>query len=725
MMDKCFFYKYEKNTDNAILTVIITYRTNIYYDMFERIKYRKKYDKNISNKISFLIVDDGSSTTDSDTAKEICKQNNFNYLYIDSQDKPFSPSRSRNIGAQYANTKYIVHEDIDLCPYNGYYNTLLQEIEDSDLINNNDDFITVPVAYLTDIASQEYLKNPIEKRKEFLNDLMHGKTDWYEFFMPASSVIIIARHYYLSIGGYNENFRGWGLEDLEFAFRITRLAKKFHTPHDYKKLITTNFSRQFDYCGWRAQFRLHGELFNRKGIILFHIKHPIDRTWRNKNKHSNNEKLFQQCIELFETKGHYLPCLPDIHQGRSLIFGKGCFVYSRYLRPIWGDIHIQPYEHFNDVNVLDYIKENNISRVVFTNPYANDARIKIYNIIRKANIQYFVVERGALRDSIYIDHTGFCCESHLYHEKYWNHELSKEEKEYVYRYIREEKDCDNSLERQNSRIERRLLMDKLNIPSGKKILFIPLQSRSDTTTTLFAGDIGSYDNFIQLVNDVAHNISSEWIVLVKKHPLSDVDEEIKGVTFVNEINIKDLIEISDYILLMNSGVGLLALLWNRPVLYTSSAFYANEKLNIKVHSYEDVINALNSGFLPDKEVCLRFIHYLIHDFYSFGKMKTYEKKYTDNARLTITKDIEYYNINMNASNIFCKDTDKVCMNFKSPLYDRFIFSISLRKNSSSEQNKINNHSKVRRLFLKLLNNPYKFFNDSKKFNFLKRFFKKR
>lgn len=719
MENKIDFFEYAPKSSNSILTVIITYRQNSQYDMVERISYRRKYDSQISNKIKFLVVDDGSSQNYADRAREICKLNSFDFLYIDSRDEIFSPGRARNIGAQYANTKYIVHEDIDLCPYDGYYNSILSEIENNELYNTDDDFISVPVLYLTDISSREYLSDPIQKRKEFIRRLFLGENDWFVFFMPASSVIVINRYYYLTIGGYNEDFKGWGLEDLEYAYRITRSSKKFHTPSNYKAFIKGDFSKQFDYYGWRAQFRLHGELCNRKTIILFHIYHPKDNIWRNRKKHANNEKLFLECIEKFEENGHYLPVLPDIHQGRSLIFGKGCFVYSRNMLPYWGEIYIQGYEYFDHVDILEYIKINNINRVVFTNPYANEKRTNIYNIIRKSKINFFVVERGALRDSIFIDNTGFCSESSMYDKKYWDYEISENKKKIVYEYIQEEKNCDISLEKQNGRIGRRSLRDKYNIPAGKKILFVPLQSRSDTVTTLFAGDIGNYDNFIKLVNDVAITISSEWVILVKKHPLSDIDEQIDNVIFVNDVNIKDLIDISDFILLMNSGVGVLALLWNKPVLYTSKAFYGHDKINIKVNTSSDVISVLERGFNPDREKCLRFIAYLIGSFYSFGIMTTYEKKYTDKSRLTITQYIDYYNININSKNIFLKNINKKCIDFTSPLYDPFRFSILKRRNTyqikkeNNRQVKYYNKNKIYRLLRKLVNNPYAFCNDSK------------
>ena len=74
------FFEYAPKNPNSILTVIVTYRQNLHYNMIERINYRKKYDLQVSNKINFMIVDDGSSLSDADRTKKICKLNNFDFV---------------------------------------------------------------------------------------------------------------------------------------------------------------------------------------------------------------------------------------------------------------------------------------------------------------------------------------------------------------------------------------------------------------------------------------------------------------------------------------------------------------------------------------------------------------------------------------------------------------------------------------------------------------------
>ena len=674
------YHGYRKSAAKPQLSVIITLKTVEHYDMIHRLNYRILQDNTLSELIEFVVVDYNSHQADA--LKQQCNELGFNYIYVSADDCFFNAGKSRNIGAIYAKEKFICHEDIDLHNYGDqYYRDLLDEITINNLEKNNKNFISVPVIYLSEDASTEFFDTPTSLRKsQFFHYLLTNDRSKFNFYMPASSVIIINRYYYLMIGGYNEDFKGWGLEDLEYAFRITQKANQFHQPVQNETLVTNpEFAMQYDYSGWRTRFRLHGDLLGKKGIVLFHIHHPIDRTWRNSIKHQNNKALFNQCIKTFLSEGNYLPSLP-YHAQRTLLFGKGCFAYNDAMIPLWGDIDIRGYEYFDEINIIDYIQENNINQVIFTNPYANEKRLHTYNTIKTNNIPFHVVERGSLNDSLYSDSTGFCCESSLYQARYWHKDLSQHDYQKARQYIETEKNTSFALEKQAQRKNAKQIKQELGIPEFKKILFAPLQSRSDTTVNFFAGDIGSYDNFITLLNEVSLLLPHDWQLIVKRHPLSKVEETINNTKFVDDYHIKDIIELSDYILLMNSGVGVLATIWNKPVIYTATAFYANEQLNRKAISVQDVLNILYSGFQPKEEDCIKFISYLINEFYSFGKMKTKLANYTEQSNLTITESIDIYQLVYEKQTYFIKSAKDHIIPYQSELYTPFRKSITEKGN---------------------------------------------
>jgi hypothetical protein len=215
------------------------------------------------------------------------------------------------------------------------------------------------------------------------------------------------------------------------------------------------------------------------------------------------------------------------------------------------------------------------------------------------------------------------------------------------------------------------LYSDLNVPLDKKILFVPLQRPSDTVIKYFCGDLGTYDSFLSLIQDVANNIPPEWVVVLKKHPLEDNYPQIDGVIF-SEANIKDLIEISDSILVINSGVGILSLLWEKPVMYAGEVFYGDDRINKKVSAYEDVLRILDSSFQPDHETLYRFLYFLIARFYSFGKFTTTQIPWEDGGRMTITKEIDFYQIrNLGKRELNMYVERDVRIKSSSILFDRY------------------------------------------------------
>jgi predicted glycosyltransferase involved in capsule biosynthesis len=682
-------YQYRGSEQAPIMTSIVILRANRVYDMVERISYRAIYENMAT--LEILIVNDGSSQEDSRRIEELCEINGFSYLELDTRHEDFNASRARNMGAIYAKGQFIMHEDIDLIGYAKFYKDIITQIEIQGLYSDNTQIMTVPVAYLSQDASDNFFElNDSFRKPYFIDSYLKGETHNFEFFMPASSLIVISRYYYLMIGGYNERFKNWGLEDLEFIYRCLKSTKKFALPERDKALFTTPaFAKQLTYKGWRTMFRLHGDLMFQQGIIMFHIFHDKDKKWRNKQSHENNVELFNECTRRFDVEGHYLPPLPSNPNEKSLIFGKGCFAYNRALIPFFGEMVVKGYENFDgskikNIDVLDFIQKEKITRVIFTNPYANLQRQNIYKMIREAGVPYYVVERGALRDSMFVDLDGFSCESRSYNEALWDKQITRKNESLAIEYIEKEKATDDSLETQPKRVGIRELNYKLGIGSSKKVLFVPLQSRSDTTINYFAGDIETYDNFLDLVREVTQRLYPDWLVVVKKHPLSKIKEDIPDAVFVDNYNIKDLLDRCDAILLINSGVGVLGALWGKLVLHCGQAFYRSDKLNRKVINAAQVIQALESEFEPRSEDILRFTSYLINEFYCFGKMTTSTKDYTDKALLTITEAIEYYKVNIDGKRLFDSESSHQIPT-SAPIYD--IFRNSIQEPTSASANR--------------------------------------
>jgi len=684
-MYKTNTYKIENNLNQyAILTVIIPIRATISRDISERIEYCIS-DKNLDRqKVEFIVVDDGSDNENHLRHKEVCDKLNIKYIYLDTRSINICMSRARNIGAMYSISKYIMFMDVDLYPYNGFYNDVLNEIHISRLDKFCNDFLMFGAIYLTkDLGTNTFFKSDESIRKNlFIHKLLENDKDYIEKFSTGTSVNVYNRYNYLSHGGYDEEFEKWGYEDLEFNSRIIYSSKKFPMPSNHL-LDYQNFQNIVEYKGWKSIYRLYGDMSFQKGIILFHIWHDVDEQSDYIQGKLKNSKLFAKKQKDFFYEAKEPEALPSLNKGSTLLFSKtNPFIYNRKILPLLGKIHYLDENISSVSSILDYIKEHNISRVLMFNPYGTSKRLELYKILKQENKVVIIAERGALRDSVFYDYNGFNAESSSYDAVHWDKEITEEQRAVVLDYITEEKSLDYSLEKQNNRIGKTKLKEDLGISAEDKILFVPLQRPSDTVITYFCGSIKSYENFINLVQNVANDIDSTWKLVVKKHPLEDEAYKIENVVYSNH-NIKDLLDASDAILLINSGVGLLGMLWEKPVYYCGEVFYSDDRINKNVKSSKELLDYIEKDFTPDIEIMHRFLYYILEVFYSFGTFKTKEIAWEDGGRMTITSSIDFYKIrNIVDEKINYYNDDKSRVSHKSILFDRYRNNLNNMNNSS-------------------------------------------
>lgn len=313
----------------------------------------------------------------------------------------------------------------------------------------------------------------------------------------------------------------------------------------------------------------------------------------------------------------------------------------------WGNITYYQESKFEKAeDIIDYIRNSSYDVVMMPNPYGNERRRWCYQHLRNHNFPVIVFDRGALPESWFFDQ-GFNADSLSYHPLNWDRPLTSEQHVEIKQYIEDVKYKLAPLEKQGKLHTKKEIFDRLGIPENKKILLVAFQRPSDTTIKYFSNPIGSFDNFCQLVtklNTVLRISGPEWFVIGKKHPLESKKPPVSIKFCDNEENINGLIEIADAVLVINSGVGLLASLWNKPVLYAGSAFYAHPQLNRQVRSVEDIVYALKTFSSINEEARDRLIFHLKNKVYSFGKFDTEIVLQPDGSYRNITRKINFYEV---------------------------------------------------------------------------------
>lgn len=654
-----------------LLTIIIPIRASSdRKDAIQRLSY-VSLDTQLPSSIDVLVVDDGSPLSAAVDIMTECDRLGMRYLRIDSDLKIFSAGRARNVAAQHVVSKYIFFQDLDLLPYPGFYRDVLNEIEVQGVNEAAERFLMFGVIYLTKDATEEYFGAPAELRKsKYIQALLDNDKSRVEKFSTGTSVTVWNRNYYLSCGGNDPDFEGWGYEDLEFTCRAIRRGRKFPLPDEFL-LDYKNFQKVSEYRGWKAVYRLYGDLTFQKGIVMFHAWHPVDETGRYIKAKEKNRKIFEKKMHAFGTRREEPNPLPQIERGRSILFKNNPWVYNRWVAPMFGELIQLNEDLFSADTLLSFMREREIDRVIFHNPYASEKMLELYRAVRASDRKFIVCERGALPGAVFFDENGFNGESRSYSREKWHRPLSDSEIEKIGEYIKIFKEEGDDLEAQPERLGASGIRRKLGLRAGAKMLFIPLQRPSDTVINHLSGPIESYENFLSLVRETVASLPPDWVVVAKRHPLEVVSPELPGVIFLDDGHINDLTDAADAVLLINSGVGVIGLVYEKPVLYAGQALYGHDGLSIGVRTADDVIDAL-AKFKPSRDLILQFLHYLVFEFYSFAEFKTRRVPWKDGSFMTATTEINYLAVRVpGCDELKMELRQKVQVTHDSVLFDRY------------------------------------------------------
>ena len=642
------------------LTIIVTLRIDSKSEYL--ISRLKSFLKNLNNTdtLEFLFVNSGSNSYYTNIIKDIIGKSgkdNVRIVYHNSEGELFSIGAARDFGAQHARGDFLIFQDIDLCGEENFYDKVLNEINALNMKEYVNEFFVIPCFYLSQEGSVEFLedKSPEKFRKLYLK-FIEGESNFHDQIIrlaTVTSVLVCQRLYFLSVGGHSKSFYGHGYEDFEMLYRLARNSNKYHRSKNHTENIIN--PRNLKYEGIRAFLSMWGIQSLSNSLFLVHIWHPTPKTSYS-SRSNTNKNLLEKKIKEFDSDKigkSLIPALPDKNSlVKTLILNPldslGMLSIKKIL-PYLGDFHYRNENSFRDqISFGKYLKKNSFDQVFFLNPYGNEHRLNLYDYCRNNDIRFIVHDRGALPNSWFFDRTGFNAESKLYDKNLWNVELSSEQIFDTEDYIDNLINSEITLEDNNPRLGRTLTLEALDKKykiDNKKILFIPFQRPNDTVIKKFSGNIEDVEDFCKFIDNLWRSVDpEEWIFICKKHPLEDENPYLHpSIVFVDSgTHIYDLISVADKILLINSGVGVLSMLFNKHVGYLGQTFYGDKNINSEIRNLEDALVFLNSEFTPDRKSILKFIHHLKNSVYSYGApMQSIRRDSENNMRsVTIRVDFE-------------------------------------------------------------------------------------
>lgn len=335
---------------------------------------------------------------------------------------------------------------------------------------------------------------------------------------------------------------------------------------------------------------------------------------------------------------------------RTLALGSPSAAFYRSLHQIlfaFGDITFRHERSFAlPESIVEHVVRQGFDQVLMPNPYGNTQRLACYRALRARGLRVIASDRGALPDTWFFDH-GFNQDSPSYAPPQWNWPLSHAQRSYVRNYMSKVRSSSAALEQQGPREARERLRRGLGL-EGRKLLFVPLQRSQDTVIRYFSGAVTGVEEFLDLVSDVEHILheqtGDEWRVLLKKHPLEaeyPIPQSPRLKYIADDVHIHDLLELADATLVINSGVGLLSLLFGTPTLHVGQAFYGHPGLAESVTSASAAVDRLLAAKPPDPERVERFVYHLLTKVYSSAKLTTEVVTQKDGSLARITRRMEF------------------------------------------------------------------------------------
>ena len=291
--------------------------------------------------------------------------------------------------------------------------------------------------------------------------------------------------------------------------------------------------------------------------------------------------------------------------------------------PALGEHDLIDETHIRDAVALQsLISDGGYSQVLFLNPYANPHRMGLYKALRKEGIRTIAYERGALPDSWFFDRNGFLAHSTSYDNCHWDRPISAERVERTQAWIQRLRHSNETLEKNGDRQGAEYWRRTFKI-GNRRVIFVALQRPSDVATKWFGGPVGSASQFNEWMQFLASRLDkTRFALVVKKHPLESDQPNFTGAAHAPaHAHIHDLIELADKTVVINSGAGLLSLMFGKPCLVCGEAFYCKEGLAVSASSPDALLDLAEADLTVDQEKVTRFVAYLCDEFYSFGASK--------------------------------------------------------------------------------------------------------
>lgn len=209
----------------------------------------------IEEEYEVIVVDDGSDNDMYSFIKGVNKNYELNYIYLERNENSCR-ARTRNYGWKAAKAQFVVFLDLDILIQNSYLKELSRYFDyNPDIMVVGTRFLLPPQITSVNEDNEESLKKffyynreCLEFRHDVFNRFSYNAASYRcPWLLTFSCNMAIPKKWLELVGGFDEEFKYWGTEDVELGYKLHKANLKivfnskievfhqYHNQHDRKK----------------------------------------------------------------------------------------------------------------------------------------------------------------------------------------------------------------------------------------------------------------------------------------------------------------------------------------------------------------------------------------------------------------------------------------------------------------------------------------------------------
>lgn len=158
------------------------------------------------SEFEIVLADYGSDEAEQKAIETICRNLGVTYIYYNSRRQFWSRAHAVNIGITAASGQYLVIVDIDLIYPPHFAAAMLQKIDEQSFVQYQCYYLPPEVSDYERLDFDKSYPYPVNSISE------------------SGGLIAVPRHAMYEIGGFDEYFKVWGVEDMDLKKRLRKIG---------------------------------------------------------------------------------------------------------------------------------------------------------------------------------------------------------------------------------------------------------------------------------------------------------------------------------------------------------------------------------------------------------------------------------------------------------------------------------------------------------------------